>query len=200
MPYAATTTTLSSFVPSAFGALAPQDYPLHGNILLAGDTDTIAQAEITPDDYVEGSTTEPELELELGSGGSSSSITVTPTPGGGGEDVTALIREHAGGTGNDFTKLRAIHLRAVPADPALPSSCKLLVIVGDLAAGAWERAALPLGYDSADVTTGSDPRGTAESECLLILPRAHTYATIHPVTIIIYQAANVLLLASFLGK
>lgn len=179
MSYKARLTTSSAFSPAELAAGFPAaNFAIAGEFELLGDTDTIAQILIQPDDYVAGSTTEPYLTLDLGSGGSGTTIIPTVTQGGGApnEDIGYQIREHAGGTvaGNDFTIVRAVHLRAFALNPDSAHKCKVLATSGNFGGSSFDRIAVPLGYDS----TAADR--TAASEALLILPVGHTFASAHP--------------------
>src|SRR5689334_4995192 len=98
MSYDARLNTASALSPAALSTIAPPaSFQINGFFSIKGDSDTIAQILINPDDYTTP-TTEPELELDLGSSGSGTTIIVTPTAGGGGETFTYRVREHAGGT------------------------------------------------------------------------------------------------------
>jgi hypothetical protein len=180
---------------SPAGSTTQNDYALPGSVSIAGDTDTIAQIVLEPADFVEGSSsTEPLVELDIKDGTDPGSIIVQITNGGGGETVTATVIERVAGVNNDFAKVRAVHIRALPVNPASTSKLKALISVGDLAAGAWDRAALPVGYDSTEADR------TVESCALLAVPRGIAYSDSNPVQVKFYQAENARLLISLLGK
>jgi hypothetical protein len=180
---------------SPAGSTTQNDYALSGSISIKGDTDTIAQIVLEPADFVEGSSaTEPLVELDIKDGTDPGSIIVQITNGGGGETVTATVIERVAGVNNDFAKVRAIHIRALPANPANPSKLKALAWVGDLNADAWDRAALPVGYDSTEADR------TAESCALLGVPRGIAYSDSNPLNVKFYQTDNARLLISLLGK
>lgn len=187
----------SNLVPAEFARGLPLlPYGFGESAQILGDSDTIAQVRLEPDDFVEASSSKPNIILTLDAGsGSAIGVAVTNGGGGGGgETIGYDIQQNVDGLANDFSMVRAVHVLVRPLDPEVASSCKVLVQFGSIATDTWERAILPLGFDSAE-----DDR-TAAAHGVLVLPRGHTYSDTNPLKITIYQAANTELLLALLGN
>ncbi len=160
--------------------------------ILNGLGDTVAQIIVTPDDFVAGSGTKPQLALDLDNG-TDPEIVPAVTLGGGGEDIGYAIIEQVAGTANDFDLVRAISIRA-SANVAGAAKIKALVTLGDLSTDTWERQCHQIGFDS----TLTDH--TSAGLSLTLLPQGHTHAAAHTLKVIIYEATNAKLIITIAGK
>lgn len=173
------------------------EFKLISNISITSDVNSIVRLLFVPDDFEEGSSsTEPQVTMDIKDGSDPGEVDVTVAAGGGAENIEYTIIQKTAGEINDFTLVRAVHIRAIPITAVTeenPSKCKALLYMGNTGGDVWDRFQLPVGYDS----TASD--GSYESTGLLAIPRGLAYAEANPLVLKIYQALNTQLVLSLLG-
>lgn len=189
--YLRLSTSMAPAVPA--GSVDTQSFGLEEDAVAVATTDTVARILCTPGEYTV-SGTDPYVEFDLKNGSDPGNILSNPVPSSGGTEIAYSIVQRVAGVANDFGKVRAIHIRAFPADGTNPSKIKADIKLGNLAVASSQRMCLPLCYDSAD--SGSTPASSAHAS----VPNGLSYSDSYKLILTVYHALNVKVLITILGN
>lgn len=180
--------------PTPTGTATTQRFKVTGAVNITGSTNAIAEIHLIPDDFVAGSSSEPEVAMDLEYG--SPYIDINVTLGGGTENCASEVITAVDGIDPDLTEIRGLVLRAFPQNSANPSKVQALLTCGDLSAPDMATLAIPVAFDSA----GSGFTADEESAAVLAIPTGIAFDSAHLMNLKIYEALNVRLVLLLQGK
>lgn len=176
----------TSFLPDpVYDTMVPAKVEMGSEVNVSPAANSAALLKMEFVDF-EGGSGNPQVSFELYDG-SSPSIVIDHDD----EESAVVAIQNVDGLANAFATLRAVHVRAVPTNPDLPSKLRLRMTMG--APGDWSHVVLPAAWDS------TEPDRSAESIAAVAVPLGLPYDNSYPMAFEVYECQNATVLVTVCG-